>query len=408
MPKEKVDIKKIEASYDNHPYDSYPLPHARPEPIRAIGTLFGMQPPPLETARILELGCAAGGNIINFAESFPKSYTLGIDLSKVQIEHGQKMIKELGLKNIELKHQSITEIDESVEKFDYIICHGVFSWVPDFVRDKILDISKKLLTPNGLAYISYNTLPGWNMINTMREMMLFHSEIFKEEADKITQSRLFLNFINESLEGTDTPYAKFLKEETEALVHRDNSYLRHEYLEDDNTQFYFRDFAKLASDKGLSYVGEVNLPLMYVGNLPEKVSSKLSTIGDIIRTEQYMDFIQNRRFRCTLLAHNNVKLNRNVTGESINKFFLACDVIAEKAEKEVDIANPLESIKFFMKSGNSPDANVNTSAPVMKAVLYTFIENQGNPLSVDELLKAANKKLPSVARQHLADFLDFQ
>jgi len=398
MPGKIKDNKSISDSYDNYPYESYPFPHARPDYIRSIGMVFGMQPPAIETARILELGCAAGGNIINLAESYPKSYTLGIDLSKVEIEHGQKVIKELGLKNIELKHQSITELDESMEKFDYIICHGVFSWVPDFVRDKILDLSKKLLSQDGIAYISYNTLPGWNMNNTIRDMMLFHSEIFEDVDNKVNQAKLFLNFINESLEGTNTPYANFLKEETEGLRHRDNSYLKHEYLAEENTQFYFRDFAKLAADKGLSYVGEANLPLMYLGNLPEKVSEKLAAIGDIIRTEQYMDFIQNRRFRCTLLTHNNAKLNRNISGEIINKFYLSCSVVPEKPKKEADIANPLESIKFFLRG--SDENNINTSSPVMKAVLYAFIENEGNPLTADELLKAAQKKLPSATLEN--------
>lgn len=402
MQKETIENKKIEASYDSHPYESYPFPHARPDYIRSIGTLFGMQPPSLENARILELGCAAGGNIINLAETYPKSYTLGVDLSKIEIEHGQRVIKELGLKNIELKHQSITEIDESMEKFDYIICHGVFSWVPEFVRDKILDISKKLLNPNGIAYISYNALPGWNMNNTMRDMMLFHAEIFEEEANKLNQAKLFLNFINESLEGTNTPYANFLKEETEGLMHRDDSYLRHEYLAEVNTQFYFRDFAKLAADKGLSYVGEANLPLMYVGNLPSKVAEKLSAIGDVIRTEQYMDFIQNRRFRCTLLTHNDNQLNRHITGDIINKFYMSCTINAEKPESEIDISNSLESIKFYLNDDKSQDNNINTSSPVMKAILYTFIENQGNPLSADELIKLAQKKLPSMSIENFA------
>ena len=99
---------------------------------------------------------------------------VGIDLSKVQIDAGLANIKALGLKNIELKHCSITDIDESFGKFDYIICHGVFSWVPEFVREKILEISNKNLIENGIAYISYNTLPGWNMVRTIREMMAYH------------------------------------------------------------------------------------------------------------------------------------------------------------------------------------------------------------------------------------------
>ena len=135
-----------------------------------------MTPPKIETSRVLELGCASGGNLIPHAVNYPKGQYVGVDLSKTQIDSGLEQVKSLGLKNIELKCCSITDIDESFGKFDYIICHGVISWVPDFVRDKIFEISSKNLSKNGIAYISYNTLPGWNMVRSIRDMMLYHAK----------------------------------------------------------------------------------------------------------------------------------------------------------------------------------------------------------------------------------------
>src|SRR4051812_41369001 len=97
-------------SYDELPYESYSFAYTRPEHLRTIGILFGMSPPAIETARILELGGASGGNVINFAAAYPKSYTLSVDLSKVEIEQGQKRVKDLKLKNIELKAMSIADL----------------------------------------------------------------------------------------------------------------------------------------------------------------------------------------------------------------------------------------------------------------------------------------------------------
>ena len=154
-------------TYDEVPYQSYPYAESQPENLRTIGLLFGMNAPEIKTARILELGCAEGGNLIPHAVRYPKATFVGVDLSKVQIDAGNVYIKSLGLKNIELKNCSILDIDEKYGKFDYIICHGVISVVSDFVGETILEIASKNLSDNGIAYISYNTLPGWNMIRTI-------------------------------------------------------------------------------------------------------------------------------------------------------------------------------------------------------------------------------------------------
>ena len=153
--------------------------------MKTLGTLFGMNPAPLKTARILEIGSSEGYNLFRFAETYPKSFTLGVDLSKAKIERGQKAIEQLKLENIKLEATSITDIDESYGKFDYIICNCVFSWVPDFVRDSILEVSKKLLNKNGIVFINYNTLPGFNMMSSIRELMMFHTSGFTNINDKI-------------------------------------------------------------------------------------------------------------------------------------------------------------------------------------------------------------------------------
>jgi len=382
---------QTETSYDEFPYESYPFAYTRPEHLMTIGKLFGMNPTPMENARILELGSAAGGNIMNFASSYPKSYSLGVDLSKIEIDHGNKVVKELGLKNIELKNISITDLDESFGKFDYIICHGVFSWVPDFVKDKILDISKKLLNPNGIAFISYNTLPGWNMINSIRDMMMFHSSIFENTFDKVNQAKLFLNFVNEGLEGSASPYAKFLKEEAQNLAKQEDHYLRHEYLAEENKQFYFHEFIDMAKTHSLSYLADSNIHAMFLGNLPSKAAEKLQTINDIVRTEQYMDFILNKRFRCTLLCHNDVSLNRNITSEKIKEFYSSCNISPSIPENDVDLTNAIENIVFYFNG--SKDLSISTSSPIMKAIFYSYIDNVGNPLKSTELFELASKKL---------------
>lgn len=392
-------IQTIANAYDEVPYESNPFDYTRPERLHAVGTLFGMNPPNIETARVLELGSSSGNNIVNFAFNYPKSHSIGVDISKVEIDHGLQMIKDIGIKNLELKHLSITDIDDSFGKFDYIICHGVFSWVPEVVRFKILEVMKNLLNKNGIAFVSYNTLPGWNMFNTIRDMMMFHASIFADTTSKVEQAKLFLQFVNEALEGSQTPYAKFLQEKVKTLLQYRNSYIRHEYLSPENTQFYFTDFMNLASNLGLQYLADVHLHTMYVGNLPSKAANQLQQVNDGIRTEQYMDFINNRQFRCTLLCHNDVKISRNIDSNCIKNFYITSFLSPAKPESEIDLTNSLEEAVFYL-NGDQNSA-VKTSSPIVKAIFYSYYDNLGMPIKQSQVINMASKKLPQFTREEI-------
>src|SRR5262245_46429032 len=82
-------------SYDEIPYESHPYPQSHPERLATVATLFGMTPPPIEACRVLELGCAAGGNLIPMAQTLPGSTFLGIELSARQADEGRATIEAL-------------------------------------------------------------------------------------------------------------------------------------------------------------------------------------------------------------------------------------------------------------------------------------------------------------------------
>lgn len=380
-------------SYDNMPYESYPYEQTAPDKLMMLAKLFKMNPEPVDvsTAKVLELGCAGGGNIIPHAINYPKAKFVGIDLSAVQIDEAKKHQEALGLKNIEFHHMSITDIDINFGKFDYIICHGVLSWVPDFVRKKIFEVCRDNLNENGLAYISYNTLPGWNMVRSIRDMLIYHAAMFNDTKEKALQSRLLLDFMKNTFEGSKDPHAEVIRMEAELLSSKADSYLCHDHLEDNNTQYYFHEFMKEAQSCGLQYLADTSIASMYVGNMPAKVAEKLHVINDIVRTEQYMDFIRNRRFRCTVLCHDKAKINRNINNNDITQFNMMFSIRPEKPLQDIDLNNNLESLKFFY--GNDESSHLSTSSNYMKAILYSFAENSNNPVSFEQVTQSANKKL---------------
>ena len=295
-------------SYDEVPYTSFPFPDTHPDRLATIGRLFGLSPKDISQCRVLELGCSTGGNIMPMAELLPDSTFLGVDLSQRQVAAGQQMLAELKLKNIELRHASITNVDESYGKFDYIICHGVYSWVPDAVQSKIMSICKENLNPAGIAYISYNTLPGWHMRGMVRDMMRYHANRFGDAPTRIGQARALLDFLVKASGDVNNAYTSLLKGEVELLKQCQDWYLFHEHLEEINSPIYFYQFVERANAHGLKFLGEAHVKSMVPGNYPPEVEEVLQRLSnDIIHIEQYMDFLRNRTFRQSLLCQADQK-----------------------------------------------------------------------------------------------------
>ncbi len=310
------------AEYDRFPYHSNPFPQSHPQRLAALGRLFGVDAPEVKTARVLELGCASGGNLLPLAYYMPNASFVGIDFSGRQLEQGREIAERAGLDNVELIHGDIAELDESHTDFDYIICHGVYSWVPDSVQHAIMRICRDRLTTNGIAYISYNVYPGWHMRSMIRDMMLYHTASLDDPVMKVGQARALLDFMASNA-GDSGAYPTLLNAELEGLRKAGDYYLRHEHLSEDNSSVYFHEFAARADSYALQYLAEADLSSMISSNLSTEVATTLAKIApDIIRMEQYMDFLRNRTFRQTLLTHRGVTLNRHLTGESLRTLHL--------------------------------------------------------------------------------------
>jgi len=277
-------------SYDELPYTCHPMPYAHPENLAKVATQFGKIPPLIETSCILELGCCDGSHIIAVADSLPETDCWGVDLSAENIANGQAAIEALALQNITLKHKNILEIDQQFGIFDYIIAHGIYSWVSSEVQKKILDVCKNNLAPNGVAYVSYDTKPGWFMRHTLRDMMLYHNS-----AARTTQLTDLVAFFADATAETKTAYSKFANEAINQCRQLPASFIFKDLIAEENEPLYFYEFMELARAQGLSYLGDALYPS----------SSPIPRLHqDLIYQEQMLDFVHNRHFRHTCLCHS--------------------------------------------------------------------------------------------------------
>ncbi|HEY3788843.1 MAG TPA: class I SAM-dependent methyltransferase [Urbifossiella sp.] len=372
-----------ENTYDAIPYRSVPFPQTRPERLAAIAKLFGLDAPPIETCRVLELGCGSGGNIISLAHDYPDSRCLGVDASSVQIADGWNTIEALGLKNIQLKHRDILTLGAELGEFDFIICHGVFSWVPPAVQERILEICRQNLAPNGVAYVSYNTYPGWHIRGIVRDMMRYHGLQFHDPAVRLAQAKALVRFVADSGKVQDSRYKRLLRDEFAVLSGADDSYLHHEHLEENNRPIYFHEFARMLAVNGLQYLGEAEFSTMISTNFAPEIAETLNRLGahDILQMEQYMDFVRCRYFRQTLICRKAVALRRQLGPESIGEWHLASRAVPTDAA--VSFA-PGDVVEFKVAG-----SGLNCRSPLTKAAFLELAKVWPEPIVFSELFEKA-------------------
>ncbi len=353
--------------YDLVPYESYPFSRSHIRHLHAMGRLFGLSPADVDGCRVLELGGASGGNLIPMAIDHPGSRFTGIDLSARQIEAGRRQIADLGLTNIELRAASIMEVDEGYGAFDYIVVHGVFSWVPAAVQDKVLAICRDRLAPDGIAVIDYNTLPGWGPWQALRETILQHGRRIADPLERLRYARRLLNAMRESVAQDQTPHGQTLCREIDRMLELSDWFLLHDHLEEDNTPIYFHQFVERATASGLAYLGEADLSAMHVRGLAAQ-ADYLSMASDIVRQQQYLDLVQNRRFRLSLLGRAGARPNHSIAPERLWEFRWRA-AIRPQARAE-DIASAISGRLPFLDAGGKQ--RLRTSDRLSGAVYATL------------------------------------
>jgi methyltransferase-like protein/2-polyprenyl-3-methyl-5-hydroxy-6-metoxy-1,4-benzoquinol methylase len=377
-------------TYDEVPYPNLSHVQSHPDSLATLASLLGLSPVPVDHCRVLEIGCASGGNLIPMGLSLPGSTLLGIDYSAREIEMGQAALAAVDLPNVSLRCMDILEVTPELGQFDYIIAHGVFSWVPQNVRDRLLEVCKQNLSPNGLAFISYNVYPGWHMLATIREMMMYHTRNIDDPAERAAQARGVLKFLSESVPTVDHvrshllhAYSKFLQNEMARIGPRADSYLLHDELEAENHPLYFHEFNELAEAHGLQYVTEVDfrgaLPNFWP---PEVVQTLTGLASNVIEMEQYLDFLRSRTFRQTILCHAGLTVNRTIQPDHLRDFHIAARAVPESEQPDIR-SRTIEKFKGL------DGAKLSIDHPLSKCAMLVLAREWPQTLPMSELAARA-------------------
>ncbi|MBL8480820.1 MAG: class I SAM-dependent methyltransferase [Rhodocyclaceae bacterium] len=320
-----------ENPYDLQEYSGSPRPQAHPRRMRTHAWLRGHRAPDLAGARVLELGCGDAQHLIWLAAEFPQMKLVGVDLAESGIRRGRDVARAAGLA-LELHAADLCAIDAGWGEFDYIIAHGVYSWVPPAVQDALLRVCAERLAADGVAFVSYNTLPGGHLRCLLEDMACFH---VRGVADPARRMAAALDFARRAVgwSAAGEPERAVLESEYRRLADMSASGLYHDALADINAPVLFADFAAHAARHGLAYLDEAHFADAERIWLNAAFAAEVAELaGDRVAREQYADFARMRRFRQTLLVHAGRTVSAHPLAAAVRDMSVAARLTAGPAD----------------------------------------------------------------------------
>jgi SAM-dependent methyltransferase len=288
-------------SYNDVPYTSFPDPAHHPDRLATLGTLLGLDVAPIATCRVLEFACGDGSNLVPIAAMLPNATFVGFDFAARPVSRAQGMARDLELTNIRLLELDLRHLPADLGCFDYIIAHGLYSWVPPGVRIHLMPLIARHLAPNGVAFVSYNTLPGCHMRRVVWEMLKYHTRDIGDKPATVAAARALLNLVAMPV-SDENARQQAMRAEVRNAAESSDAALAHDDLAEPNDAVYFHEFMADAGRAGLTFLAEARLSTMMGGGLAPQVRQALGRLDRLAR-EQYLDFIHFRDFRESLLCH---------------------------------------------------------------------------------------------------------
>jgi SAM-dependent methyltransferase len=262
----------------------------------------GVRPPAMgEDSTYLELGCGQGYGLNLLAAANPGMRFWGVDFHPGQIDNARRLAGQAALANVAFEDWSFEQLlgrPKDLPRFDVIALHGVYSWVSAGNRAMIVQILDRFLQPGGLAYVSYNCLPGWATLAPLQRFVAEHVA----RGSGPSQARV-VAALRAALQMLESPTGYFesvpaLKARIEAALREDPAYLVHEYLNGHSQPLYHADVAAELEAARLTFAASANVADDLV-NLaaPAALHPVIQAAQDPVWRESLLDYASNKPFR---------------------------------------------------------------------------------------------------------------
>jgi hypothetical protein len=299
--------------YDEVAYPTAIFAQTHPDRMAAIARAAGHAAPPIETARVLEIGGGDGMNLIALAVAYPLARFTSFDLAATAVDRGLQWCEALGLGNLELLTLDIMDAAERLQgPFDYIITHGVYAWVPPAVRSALMALIGRLLTADGVAFVSYNAQPGGYLRLALRDILLQATEGAANEQELKAAAIRQLEDLAGQPDSTPNAFQLALRDAATKSLKTRWEVLRHDELGPFFHPQALRDVVAEARLNGLAFLGDADRELMGDAFLPDDLAPGGDPADALVKHLQRRDHREIRFFRQTLLVRDTVPLTRRI------------------------------------------------------------------------------------------------
>lgn len=346
--------------YEKVHYWGFPFPHTHPDRLYAVGMMRGLRPAHPERCRLLEIGCGDGLNLVAMAADLPGSQFVGIDRAVTPLARGREVAAAIGLDNVLLRALDILDAaDVDLGEFDYVVAHGILSWVPAPVRAALMKLAAQSLAPQGIAMISYNALPGCHIRRSARDLMMFHAA---GSQNPVQAAREIVQFALGWEDRTD-PFGAALNKELTRIRRLSLPSLIHDDFSEVWEPFHLYEVAAAAAEVGMDFLGDAELSELHVDRYPEGVEDQLYRLspGDRVRREQYGDFLAGRAFRQTLFCRAGTEISERIVPSGFAELHLSSDLQPDLVGGEW--ASPVDAALDVLAARYPRTATVEELAP---------------------------------------------
>jgi SAM-dependent methyltransferase len=286
-----------ETRYDRVQYPAGLYPTTTPDHLAMIACLHGLAAPDPKRARVLEIAGGDGVNLIAMAAAYPDAEFLSFDLSAAAVERGEALARAAGLANVRVETGDVIAAAETMAgAFDYIIVHGLYAWVPEPVRTATLKLIDRVLAPEGIAFLSYNALPGGHLRRAIRDMLLHHVGDIEAPQARVERAREVLRDFS-TPRPTDRPALAALRLIAEPMLMKNAGSIFHDEMSDHYAPQALAEVVAAAGAHGLAYLGDA-MPAMIYDGLPGTDGSD----EEVVRAAQADDYNVLTFFHQTLLV----------------------------------------------------------------------------------------------------------
>lgn len=288
----------------------------------------------------LDVGCGNAVSLCAFAAANPNGHFIGIDPNVRHIKYAQQLVDACSLENVTLINKTVQDVDmDDVPDCDFIVANAFISNVDDDARYRLLEIIDAKLKKQGVYLAVYNTLPGWNVLLPMHE--LISHGLVGEDPDVIKELNKNVYVVDELIRHQ----AAFFKDSVDsvrvfdAIKSLSANAVVHEFMDESVEAFYFREVVEYQASAGLGFLGSAILHKNYYAFvIPDRFESLLSSLPNRIQKERLMDFIENTRVRSDVFMSEAAIKKQDHHDESVfNDVFVLCTMTDEQLQRGVSL-----------------------------------------------------------------------